>query len=59
MQSKRAYFANTIKNDRFIYIIGGRGDSNLLVLEEFVRSQYTLERYDIDTNKMMTLNVFL
>lgn len=29
MSSKRAYFAHAIKNDRYIYAIGGRGDSGL------------------------------
>lgn len=26
MNYKRAYFANVIKSDRWIYVIGGRGD---------------------------------
>ena len=29
MNHKRAYFAHAIRSDRFIYVIGGRGDSSL------------------------------
>ena len=38
MTYKRAYYAHAIKDDRFIYVIGGRGDSNLVEFNEFVKS---------------------
>mmetsp|Transcript_16106 Transcript_16106/g.15504 ORF Transcript_16106/g.15504 Transcript_16106/m.15504 type:complete len:81 (+) Transcript_16106:336-578(+) len=33
MNCKRAYFSSAIKQDKFIYIIGGRGDPSFTNLE--------------------------
>ena len=35
MLHKRSYFANATRSDRYLYVIGGRGDSNLTKLTEF------------------------
>lgn len=35
MLHKRAYFANATRSDRYIYVIGGRGDSNVTKLNVF------------------------
>ena len=51
MNYKRAYFANVIKSDRWVYVIGGRGDPMLTNFDQFVKSQYTMESFDIDTNR--------
>jgi hypothetical protein len=45
MLLKRAYFAYTIKEDREIYVIGGRGDLNAQNYYHFIRSQCTMECY--------------
>ena len=45
---KRAYYAHCVKEDRLIYIIGGRGDTNATSQHQFVKSQSTVERYDMN-----------
>lgn len=47
MLLKRAYFANVIKEDREIFVVGGRGDLNAPNYYHFIRSQSTIERYQI------------
>jgi hypothetical protein len=56
---KRAYYAHCLKQDKFIYIIGGRGDSQGTSFYQFVKSQFTVERYSIDENKWALLRVRL
>jgi len=38
MQLRRAYFAYSIKDDREIYVVGGRGDLNAQNYYHFIRS---------------------
>ena len=38
MLLKRAYFAYAVKEDREIYVIGGRGDLNAQNYYHFIRS---------------------
>ena len=56
---KRAYFAHCIKQDKFAYIIGGRGDLNAKSYYNFIKSQCTMERYDIEKNKWELMKVRL
>ena len=59
MHLKRAYYAHCVKDDRFIYIIGGRGDTNATSQHQFVKSQSTVERYCIKDNKWQIVKVRL
>ena len=35
MHTCRAYFADAQRNDRYIYVIGGRGNQDLIEFEQF------------------------
>ena len=59
MNLKRAYFAYCVKDDKWIYIIGGRGDLGASSYFSFVQSQVTLERYSIVSNKWALLKARL
>ncbi|CDW88120.1 kelch motif family protein [Stylonychia lemnae] len=59
MIHQRAYFAHAIKNDKQIYVIGGRGDSSNTQYNKFVYSQYTMERFDIQDNKWLEMAAIL
>ena len=59
MHLKRAYYAHCIKDDKQIYIIGGRGDTNATSQHQFVKSQSTVERYCIKENKWQLVKVRL
>ena len=59
MHLKRAYYAHCIKEDRFIYIIGGRGDTCATSQHQFVKSQSTVERYCMKENKWQIVKVRL
>ena len=59
MLHKRAYFAHAIRNDRYIYVIGGRGDSAMTKFSNFTYSQSTMERYDNETNRWVELECTL
>eukprot|EP00347_Sterkiella_histriomuscorum_P007939 403346987 len=59
MKHKRAYYAHSIKNDKYIYVIGGRGDSELTQFSQFTYSQFTMERFDIEENKWHELSAIL
>lgn len=45
MLLRRAYFAYSLKDDKEIYVVGGRGDLNAQNYYHFIRSQCTIERY--------------
>ena len=57
MNLKRSYYAHCVKEDRLIYIIGGRGDTNATSQHQFVKSQSTVERYDMRENKWAIVKV--
>lgn len=59
MHTCRAYFADAQRNDRFIYVIGGRGNQDLVEFEQFKLSQRTMERYDIDRDRWLQLQTQL
>lgn len=59
MHTCRAYFADAIREDRYIYAIGGRGNQNLVEFEQFKRSQRTIERYDIEKDRWLELRTEL
>lgn len=48
---KRAYFAHCVKDDKDVYVIGGRGDLNAKNYFNFIRSQSTMEKYSIKKNE--------
>ena len=51
MLLKRAYFAYCVKDDKDVFAIGGRGDLNAKNYFSFIRSQSTMERYQINSNQ--------
>lgn len=59
MNTCRAYFADALRSDRFIYAIGGRGNQDLVEYEMFKKSQRTVERYDIEKDKWLQLKTEL
>ena len=59
MHLKRAYYAHCVKEDKLIYIIGGRGDTNAISQHQFVKSQATVERYSMQENKWAIVKVRL
>lgn len=59
MQICRAYFADALRSERYIYAIGGRGSQNLTEFEQFKLSQRTVERYDIERDRWLTLRTQL
>jgi N-acetylneuraminic acid mutarotase len=50
MLLKRAYFAFAVKEDKEIYVVGGRGDLQAQNYYHFIRSQCTMECYNTLAN---------